>query len=118
MFDHRPFKRTDRVADKVRLAISEVLLKNVLIVDSGFITITNVSMSKDLRYAKVFFSHIETGLSSLDLEKKLNRNKSKIKYYMGSKLEAQFVPNINFAFDEKYAKSARIEDLLSQVKKK
>ena len=31
MFNQRPFKRSDRVSDEVRLAISEVLLKNISI---------------------------------------------------------------------------------------
>ena len=117
MFDQqRPFNRTDRVSDKVRLAISAVLLKNPIL-NIGLITITRVSMSKDLRYAKVFFSHIGTELSSTELEKKLNEHKSKIRYHLGHNLEAQYVPQINFQFDKRYAKSARIEDLLSKVKK-
>ena len=35
---------------------------------------------------------------------------------MGLNLGAQYVPQINFYFDEKYAKSARIESLLNKVK--
>ena len=115
MFDQqRPFNRTDRVSDKVRHSISEVILKNPILT-KGLITITRVNMSKDLRYAKVFFSHIDTGLKNFELEKKLNQNKSKIKYLMGINLGAQYVPQINFYFDEKYAKSTRIEDLLNKV---
>ena len=117
MLDQRPFKRTDRVSDEVRLIISEVLLKNVSISNTGLITITRVTMSKDLRYAKIFFSHINTESSSVDLERKLNQIKSKIRYYMGKKLEAQYVPQIHFQFDKKYEKSTRIDDLLSKVKK-
>lgn len=116
MFDQqRPFNRTDRVSDKVRHSISEVILKNPIL-SKGLITITKVTMSKDLRYAKVFFSHIDTDLENSDLEKKLNQNKSKIKYLMGLNLGAQYVPKINFYFDEKYAKSARIENLLNKVR--
>ena len=118
MFNQRPFKRSDRVSDKVRLAISEILLKNISISNSGLITVTKVSMSKDLRYAKIFFSHIDTEFSSEELEKKLNQNKSKIRYYMGNKLETQYVPNISFEFDKRHAKSNRIDNLLKKVNKK
>ena len=118
MFNQRPFKRSDRVADKVKLTISEILLKNISISNKGLVTITKVSMSRDLRYAKIFFSHIGTGMSSEDLEKKLNQNKRKIRYYMGNNLETQYVPEINFKFDTKYDKSNRIENLLHKVNKK
>ena len=117
MFDQRPFKRSDRVADKVRLAISEILLKNVSISSSGLITITKVNMSRDLRYAKIFFSHINTGLTTEELEKKLSLNKKRIRYYMGNNLETQYVPQIHFEFDQNHAKSARIENLLNKVNK-
>ena len=118
MFNQRPFKRSDRVADKVKLTISEILLKNISISNSGLITITKVNMSRDLRYAKIFFSHIDTELTTEELEKKLNLNKNRISYYMGYNLETQYVPQINFKFDQRYAKSNRIEDLLNKVKKK
>ena len=117
MFNQRPFKRSDRIADKVRLAISEILLKNVSISNSGLITITKVNMSRDLRYAKIFFSHIDTELTTEGLEKKLNSNKNRIRYYMGNSLDTQYVPQINFEFDKRYAKSNRIEDLLNKVRK-
>ena len=75
-------------------------------------------MSRDLRYAKIFFSHINTGLTTEELEKKLNLNKNQIRYYMGNNLETQYVPRINFKFDERSAKSNRIEKLLNKVNKK
>ena len=37
---------------------------------------------------------------------------------MGSNLETQYVPQFNFKFDQRYAKSNRIEDLLNKVKLK
>ena len=101
MFNQRPFKRSDRLSEEVRLAISEVLLKNISVSKKGLITITNVDMSRDLRYAKVYFSHIDTDFSSEELEKKLNQNKSKIRYHLGSLIDTQYVPRINFSFDKK-----------------
>ena len=117
MFVQRPFKRSDRLSEEVRLAVSEVLLKNICIVKKGLITVTNVNMSRDLRYAKVYFSHIDTEFSSEELERKLNQNKSKIRYHVGNLINAQYVPLINFMFDKKYEKSARIENILNKIKK-
>ena len=117
MFNQRPFKRSDRLSDEVKSVISDILLKDIYISKNGLITITKVDMSKDLRYAKIFFSHIYTGFTSEDLEKKLNLNKSKIRYYMGNNLDSQYVPKIIFKFDKRYAKSNRIENLLNKVNK-
>ena len=118
MFNQRPFKRSDRLSDEVKSVISDILLKDIYISKNGLITITKVDMSRDLRYAKIFFSHIDTGFTSEELEKKLNQNKKKIRYHMGNNLKTQYVPQINFKFDERYAKSARIERILNKVNKK
>ena len=118
MFNQRPFKRSDRLSEEVRLAVSEVLLKNINISSKGLITITNVDMSSDLRYARIYFSHIDTEFNSEEIEKKLNQNRSKIRYYIGNLIDVQYVPRINFAFDKKYEKSTRIETILSDINKK
>ena len=118
MFNQRPFKRSDRLSDEVKSVIANILLKDIYISKNGLITITKVDMSRDLRYAKIFFSHIDTEFTSEELEKKLNQNKNKIRYHMGNNLKTQYVPQINFKFDERYAKSARIEKLLNKVNKK
>ena len=118
MLNQRPFKRSDRISEEVRVAISEVLLKNISITTNGLITITNVDMSRDLRYAKVYFSHIDTGFSSENLEKILNQNKSKIRYHLGSLIDVQYVPRVNFFFDKNYEKSTKIENILNNINKK
>lgn len=117
MFNQRPFKRSDRVADKVRIIISDILLKNISLVKKGLITITKVNVSRDLRYARIFFSHINTEYSTNELQEILNQNKNKIRYYMGNTLENKHVPQIEFKFDERYAKSNRIEELLNKTRK-
>ena len=117
MFNQRPFKRSDRVSEEVRIAISEVLLKNISLLNSGLITITNVDVSRDLRYARVYFSHIDTGLTSKELEKKLNQNKGKIRYHLGNLIDVQYVPRINFLFDKEYEKSTKIENILNKINK-
>ena len=76
----RPYSRPDRVADSIKSILGEIFINKLFIEQNGIITITNVSVSRDLRYAKVFFSHIDTVLENSELEKKLNQNKSKIKY--------------------------------------
>jgi len=118
LFNDRPFKRSERVSDKIRIAISDVLLKNISICNKGLITVTNVVISKDLRYSKIFFTNIDTEIESSEIQKKLNQNKNKIRYHMGKLLDAQYVPNIRFEFDKQYAKTNKIENLLNRMNKK
>lgn len=50
------FKRSDRVAERVRADISELLLKKVHDPRIGFVTITRVKASDDLRNMTVYVS--------------------------------------------------------------
>ena len=50
------FKRSDRVAERIRADISELLLKKVHDPRIGFVTITRVKASDDLRNMTVYVS--------------------------------------------------------------
>jgi ribosome-binding factor A len=49
------FKRADRVADLIKIEISDILLKQVRDPRIGALTITGVKVTDDLRLAKVYF---------------------------------------------------------------
>lgn len=49
-------KRSSRVGDQIRREISEIILLVLKDPQLGFITITDVELTEDLRYAKVFYS--------------------------------------------------------------
>ena len=107
MFNQRPFKRSERIGDKIKIIISDILLKNINIINKGLITITKVDISRDLRYAKIFFSHIDTNHSSEELQIILNENKNKIKFYLGNNLDNKYVPEIEFTKMNKSCSSLR-----------
>ena len=49
-------KRNGRVAEQIRKIMSGVILNKMKDPRLGFITITRVSVTDDLKYAKVYFS--------------------------------------------------------------
>jgi len=48
------FKRADRVADLIKIEISDILLKQIRDPRIGSVTITGVKITDDLRLAKIF----------------------------------------------------------------
>ena len=50
------FKRADRVADRIRKEVSDLLARKVNDPRVGFVTVTRVKCSDDLRNATVYFS--------------------------------------------------------------
>ena len=49
-------QRANRVSEELRKIISQILLEKVSDPRMGFITITHIDVTDDLRYARVFYS--------------------------------------------------------------
>lgn len=59
MRTERPYKRTDRVANEIRTILGDIQTQFIDLSDLGFVTISNVIVSPDLKYAKIFFSVVK-----------------------------------------------------------
>ena len=53
---NKGYSRATRVADLLKEEISEMLCKEVKDPHIGFITITDVEVSKDLKHAQIFYT--------------------------------------------------------------
>ena len=69
-----PYKRTQRVGEQIHKILSDIAIKYIDLSSFGFVTFTNVNISPDFQFAKIYFSvyqpkketnEIETGLNNL-----------------------------------------------------
>ena len=109
------FKRADRVADLIKIEISDILLKQIRDPRIGLVTITGVKVTDDLRLAKVFF--VEMGKETFDPETMTGLEKATgfLKRELGKRLQLRFVPDLIFKIDYSFAYGSRIDRLLSQI---
>ena len=63
------------------------------------LTITKIDLSRDLRYAKVFFTSIDSAKDKDKIAAFLNKNSNLYKYAIGRKIRTKVIPNINFVYD-------------------
>jgi ribosome-binding factor A len=78
----------------------------------GFVTITGVKMSADLKHAEVFFSAIGEPEAKEDAFKGLKRACKYIRRLIGERLELRYVPQLRFHVDDTPEKAQRIERIL------
>jgi ribosome-binding factor A len=109
------FKRADRVADLLKVEISDILLKQIRDPRIGTVTITAVEITDDLRYAKVFF--VEMGKDQIDdhTREGLQKAKGFLKRELGKRLKLRYIPDISFIFDKSFAYGNRIEKLIAEI---
>lgn len=108
--------RASRVSDLVKREVADLLMRKVKDPRVKAITITGVDVSKDLRYAKVYFSLIGDEKDVRLAQAGLDSAKGFIKREIGLRLELKHVPDIVFKHDPSLEEGSRMERLLQKIK--
>ena len=112
------YKRSDRVGDLVKKEIASMLLHgDIKDPRIGFITITRVKMSVDLRRARVFFSMIGTDEEKRRSCEGLNSASGFIRRALARRLKLKHIPSIIFEFDDSIEYSSYIDKLMRDLKR-
>ncbi|OGW84538.1 MAG: ribosome-binding factor A [Omnitrophica bacterium RIFCSPLOWO2_01_FULL_45_10] len=110
-------QRPGRVQEALRQEISRIVQNEVKDPRLGFITITNVEITRDLRYAKVYFSVLGESKDKRLTLKALNSAKGYMKNLISERIKLRFMPEIVFKIDESFADTKKITDILDNLKK-
>lgn len=110
-------QRSGRVQEAIRQEVSSIIHSQIRDPRLGFLTITGVELTKDLRYARIYFSVLGG-----DKEKKLalrglNSAKGYIKGLLGDRIKLRYMPDIEFKIDETLERTRHIYDLFEKIKK-
>jgi len=111
-------RRNDRVAEAIREEVATFLAEDVKdprVV--GLVTVTGVDATRDLRQAKVFVSIMGTPEERASTMEGLASVAAHLRSRVGRALRLRLAPEISFRYDETVTHAARIESLLSQVKR-
>lgn len=109
------FKRSSQVAEVIKREMSDIIANDIKDPRLGFVTVTGVELSDDLRYAKVFVSIMgEAGKKDESLNG-LKSAKGFIRREIGQRLRLRYCPDFDFRVDESIAYGDRIDRLLNQI---
>lgn len=109
-------QRQERLSALIRQEVSEILLRRVKDPRiSSFLVITEVKMSKDLRYAHIYVSVYGSEEEKKQTMKGLESAKGFIRSELGKDLRIRFVPEIFFELDDSLEKGDRILRKLKEL---
>lgn len=111
-----PGRRASRVGDLILREIADLLMTKVKDPRVKTTTVTGIFVSKDLRYAKVYFSLIGDEQEILEAQKGLDSAKGFIKREIGLRLDLKYVPEIVFRHDPSLAEGDHMEKLFQRLK--
>ena len=106
------FKRSRKVAGLLKAEISVIIktrIKDPLI---GFVTVTDVVLSDDLRMAKVYVSVLGDEVQKQNSLKGLERARGFIQRELGSRVRLRYLPVLSFYLDESLSYGENIDRIL------
>ena len=108
------YKRAERVGDQIRMEVADILARRTKDPRVGFITVTGVDLSSDLRLAKVYVTTLQEGQEAHALEG-LNSALGFIRAELGRRLALRYTPDLIFRQDKSGQYGNRMEKLLDSL---
>ena len=109
--------RIERVNNLIRRELSELLKRQVKDPRLGcFISITEVSTSADLKYAKIFVSRICSEEEKRETLTALKGATHFLHNELGKRLKLKRIPELNFQWDDSIERGAHLLELIDEIK--
>ncbi len=107
--------RTERVASLIKEEVGGILGREYRDRSFGFITVTDVKMSPDLKIARVSVSVFGNGEVQERAMKMMEEEKPRIRGLLGSHLRLKYTPILHFYLDDTMERVDRINTLLRKI---
>jgi ribosome-binding factor A len=111
----RPYKRSQRVSELLKEEISQII-QDMKDRRKGFVTVTHVWVSDDLRHAKVYVSIYGDEQSKERTLSCLEDAKGFVRTQIAKRVRMRYIPSIKFEFDSSLEESQRVWQILKDLK--
>lgn len=108
-------RRTERIASLVQAELGTLLLRKMKDPRLGFITLTGVDMTEDLKFARVYYRVM--GQDKNETQRALEHAAGFFQHEIAVALKLRFTPKLSFHWDESLDQGLQIEKILSELKK-
>ncbi|AAU38049.1 30S ribosome-binding factor RbfA [Basfia succiniciproducens] len=113
----REFKRSDRVAQELQKEIAVILQREVKDPRIGMVTVSDVEVSRDLAYAKIFVTFLFNNDDEAIKQgmKALEKAAPYIRSLVGKAMRLRIVPELRFEYDRSLVEGMRMSNLVTNV---
>ncbi len=108
-------RRVERVSDLIKQQVSNIISNDLKDPRVGFVTVTSVVLSRDLRHAKVYISVMGSDEDRERTMEALNRASGFMRTRLGNRIRIRHIPELLFRYDDSYEYAARIAVVMKQI---
>jgi ribosome-binding factor A len=112
-----PTRRQEKVARVIREVVSDAIANHLSDPRiTGFVSVTRVEVTPDLRNADVFLSILAPDESAKELTfTAITHARTRIQSFLAGALESKFCPVLRFQQDEQFRRTLEVMKLIDQV---
>jgi ribosome-binding factor A len=108
-------ERMRRVDEAVRAVLSEAIGRDLQDPRVGFVTVTGVKTSPDLRHARVYVSVLGDELARSETLAGLRSAHGVLQGRLATELALKHTPSLTFHYDESVDRGMRITELIDEI---
>lgn len=108
--------RAERIADRIRQELSEMLLFELSDPRLAGISVTDVKVDRELAFANIYVSAIEGSSRSEEVLAGLEHAQGFIRRELAHRVDLRSFPNLRFHWDPTFEKAEHIERLLASLR--
>ncbi|MDD5746806.1 MAG: 30S ribosome-binding factor RbfA [Candidatus Omnitrophica bacterium] len=108
-------QRKEKVAQRIKEEISDIIHNEIKDPRIGFLTITRVELTPDLRFGKVYYSIMGTDQQKKDAELGLESAYKFIRRILGERLTIRYTPDISFRVDDSCEYNLHIAGIFDKI---
>ena len=110
--------RPERVAHMMRREIADILENKLRDPRLGsMVSITDVEVTQDLSFARVYVSTLHGGAERERLLEALQSAAGFVRHELRPRLGLREVPEVRFVFDDSIERGARVDEILRKIEK-
>ncbi|MGH1408021.1 MAG: 30S ribosome-binding factor RbfA [Aeromonas sp.] len=114
----REFSRTRRVGQQIQREIALILQREVKDPRIGMVTVSDVEVSRDLNYAKIYVTFLQLENDAERIKeglKALTEAAGYIRSLLGSAMRLRVVPELRFFYDQTLVEGMRLSNLVTNT---
>lgn len=107
--------RTHRIGELIKEEISEIIHREIKDPRIGFLTITGVDVTPDLRHADVYISVLGTKRQKEETLSVLQKAAGFLRKELSSRIEIKYFPDLRFAIDPSIEAGIKIDRIIKKI---
>lgn len=113
----REFTRADRVSDAIQRLLAKLIPQEVRDPRIGMVNINDVTVTRDMAYAKVYVTFVgcESDEEGLESAKRLNGAAGFLRTLLAKEMSMRTVPKLQFLYDKTAIRGQELSSLIDRA---